>query len=84
MATCNQCLHRGLCNSHGYIDADECFYYRNKYDVVEVKHGEWLEYPSDAYMKCSVCGMEYIKLRMPHIVGYCPNCGAKMDGGKEE
>lgn len=52
-------------------------------DVAEVRHGEWLPYPSDAYMKCSVCGMEYHKSRMPDVVGYCPNpnCGAKMDGG---
>ena len=51
-------------------------------DVVEVRHGEWLPYPSDDYMKCSVCGMEYHKTRMPDVVGYCPNpnCGAKMDG----
>ena len=51
-------------------------------DVVEVRHGEWLPYPSDAYMKCSICGMEYHKSRMPDVVGYCPNpsCGAKMDG----
>lgn len=54
-------------------------------DVVEVQHGEWIKYPSDAYMKCSVCGMEYPKERMPNIVGYCPNpnCGAKMDGGNK-
>ena len=54
-------------------------------DVVEVRHGEWLPYPSDAYMKCSVCGMEYHKSRMPDVVGYCPNpnCGAKMDGKGE-
>lgn len=54
-------------------------------DVVEVRHGEWIKYPSDAYMKCSVCGMEYPKEKMPNIVGYCPNpnCGAKMDGGNE-
>ena len=54
-------------------------------DVVEVRHGEWLPYPSDAYMKCSVCGMEYQKSRMPDVVGYCPNpnCGAKMDGKGE-
>lgn len=51
-------------------------------DVEVVRHGEWLPYPSDAYMKCSVCGMEYHKSRMPDVVGYCPNpnCGAKMYG----
>lgn len=55
-------------------------------DVEEVKHGEWIEYPSDAYMKCYVCGIEYLKSGMPRIVGYCPNpnCGAKMDGERKE
>lgn len=49
--------------------------------VVVQKQGEWLPYPSDMYMKCSVCGMEYPKSQMPLNVGYCPNpnCGAKMD-----
>ena len=43
-------------------------------DVVEVRHGEWVgmwDY------KCSVCN-EYSEYR----TDYCPNCGAKMDGGK--
>lgn len=46
--------------------------------------GEWLAYPSDAYMKCSVCKKEYLRSKMPHTVGYCPNpnCGAKMKGGE--
>lgn len=54
-------------------------------DVEEVQCGEWIKYPSDAYMKCSVCGMEYPKEKMPNVVGYCPNpkCGAKMDGGNK-
>ena len=49
-------------------------------DVVPVVHGEWTLYPSDAYMKCSACGMEYLVSKMPHVVGYCPNCGADMRG----
>lgn len=46
--------------------------------------GEWLAYPDDAWMKCSVCGKEYLRSQMPHTVGYCPNpnCGAKMKGGE--
>ena len=51
-------------------------------DIAPVIHGEWKPYPSDAYMKCSVCGMEYLKSKMPQVAGYCPNCGARMDGGK--
>jgi hypothetical protein len=34
--TCNNCLHRELCNVHGYIDADECACFKNKADFVEV------------------------------------------------
>ncbi len=45
-----------------------------------IPQGEWIAYPSDHDMKCSVCGMEYSKDRMPAIVGFCPNpdCGAMM------
>jgi hypothetical protein len=59
-----------------------CGKFKNKADYVKVKYGYWMDYPSDAYMKCSVCGREYLKSQMPKIVGYCPNpeCGARMDG----
>ena len=42
--------------------------------------GRWEAYPSDAYMRCSVCKREYLKAKMPDEVGYCPNphCGADM------
>lgn len=49
-------------------------------DVAPVVHGEWMPYPSDAYMKCSICRMEYLKSKMPQVAGYCPNCGADMRG----
>ena len=51
-------------------------------DVEEVRHGRWLPYPSDAYMKCSVCGMEYHKSRMPDVVGYCPNPQLRCKDGR--
>lgn len=34
--TCNQCLHRELCNVHGYIDADECGCYKDKSRYIEL------------------------------------------------
>ena len=43
-------------------------------DVVEVKHGEWIE--GKTLEKCSVCG----KKGFPDW-HYCPHCGAKMSGG---
>lgn len=45
-------------------------------DVMEVKHG-WLLNPNP-YGECSLCG-HLIDIRDSH--NYCPNCGAKMDGG---
>ena len=56
-------------------------------DVVEVKHGEWFEVDdgidigSGKHLECSICG-KWKKDRIKS--NYCPNCGAKMDGGKKE
>ena len=50
-------------------------------DAVEVVHGRWIEKPYllGTTRYCSVCGQNY---GMPHgVFNYCPNCGAKMDGG---
>ena len=55
-------------------------------DVEEVKHGEWQEeyYGSDNIV-CSSCGhMWNILDNDTHTFNHCPNCGAKMDGGKED
>ena len=52
-------------------------------DVEEVKYGRWIERPFllGTTNVCSLCGKYY---GMPHgKFNYCPNCGAKMDGGKE-
>ena len=44
-------------------------------EVAEVKHGEWEKRGFDGH-NCSVCGA------LNDIdTNYCPNCGAKMDGG---
>ena len=52
-------------------------------DVVEVKHGEWIlkHIGSGHYWECSEC--EFKNCVMPRTP-YCPNCGAKMDGGNAE
>lgn len=47
-------------------------------DVVEVKHGEWLYSRVHNILYCSECGEIPDCFEPP----YCPNCGAKMDGGK--
>lgn len=54
-----------------------------KYEVAEVRHGEWENYPSHSYRRCSICKMEWEKPRFNTRSNYCPNCGAKMDGGAD-
>lgn len=64
-----------------------CFEVTNA-DVVPVKHGRWVDInPEYAGEICTVCGehvLDFVTCEvywyktMPH---YCPNCGAKMDGG---
>ena len=52
-------------------------------DAVEVVHGRLIETGEDEeytfYGNCSVCGADN---RMYH--NYCCNCGARMDGGKND
>ena len=52
-------------------------------DAEPVRHGEWENYPSHSYRRCSICKMEWEKPRFNTRSNYCPNCGAKMDGGKQ-
>lgn len=42
------------------------------------ENGNWRQ----GFAKCSNCGKEYYAQVINHY-GYCPHCGAKMDGGKE-
>lgn len=49
-------------------------------DVAPVVHGRWEEYPSDNYIRCSRCRIEFEKRKMQSTKNYCPNCGAKMEG----
>ena len=64
-------------------------------DAVEVVHGRWLKTENGirknintgemvmAYMHdCSVCGWH--TGNQGRNFNYCPNCGAKMDGGNED
>ena len=54
-------------------------------DVAEKKKGKWINERQEGLgsfsAECSLCGKR--TLAYFHYF-YCPNCGAKMDGGKEE
>lgn len=56
-------------------------------DVAPVVHGRWVERQAPHAMggvsaKCSACGKSVQYLGNP--LNYCPNCGAKMDGGTND
>lgn len=58
-------------------------------DVAEVVHGEWLRADDDwnslTTIQCSLCSEEWCFETDDDVsllnYKYCPNCGAKMDGG---
>ena len=52
-------------------------------DVAPVVHGNWIRIDTDgeAISKCSVC--KFPVSTFWNESNYCPNCGAKMDGGKD-
>lgn len=63
-------------------DAIDCIEAQPTADVAEVRHGEWKrDKKFNPY--CSVCGEDpWSALIAETHLKYCPNCGAKMDGGK--
>ena len=54
-------------------------------EISRVRHGKWIEKESGLY-SCSECGMTCPYDVQADVIEYwtckyCPNCGAKMDGG---
>ena len=49
-------------------------------DVAPVVHGRWIAL-HDEFCTCSIC--KYPVYLMWDQTNYCPNCGAKMDGGAD-
>ena len=52
-------------------------------DVAPVRHGEWeivVGSNGKEYMVCTCCR---VSQDLTGVFAYCPNCGAKMDGGED-
>ena len=90
---CLKCIHNEVCDQSSrqiwnrIMDEIECSDFIDESLCVEVVHGEWkTEFDEFGWKKhtCSICG--YVKRTDVHVSlgwNYCPNCGAKMDKGKE-
>lgn len=55
-------------------------------DAEPVRHGKWIFSPGHAEGACTLCnfkiyGRPYNNTYLIVPYNYCPNCGAKMDGG---
>ena len=91
--TCKDCIHnevcyrREVCNDiEEHIRKLGCMDFVARADVQEIKRGEWKLCYEDWRMQiagdeCSACGFQHYGTCISHY-HYCPNCGAKMDGGK--
>lgn len=64
-----------------------CFEVTNA-DVAPVKHGHWEYDKHFRFAGCSECEAEFFICDLEEISGdgfinFCPNCGARMDGGND-
>lgn len=96
MNICKDCIHYEICDE--YVSPCEsfpeveggCKCFKNAADVVEVRHGEWIDKPTGAYCRmqswCSACGKHsgIGGIESNRHKPYCPNCGAKMDGERKD
>lgn len=66
-----------------YNDLAEDFYSIPAADVAPVVHGLWVEHLDE--MECSVCKRQWNYCdNDTNTFNFCPNCGAKMDGGDND
>lgn len=84
---CNRDVFENKSHADGWNAAIKILMQAPTVDVQEVKHGEWKLCYEDwrrqiAGDECSACGFQHYGTCISHY-HYCPNCGAKMDGGKK-
>ncbi len=80
----------GIADELVYQTCKRALEYIEKLDALPVKHGKWIKDESEYSIRiyCSVCGEDAACERNSwgypieyFDTDYCPNCGAKMDGG---
>ena len=86
------CEKQGRCCPHEFYDSIEQAIADSEdgvpcdhlIEVAPVRHGRWIEqqkYTFGVMYDCSICDNRI--LDNGHSWNYCPNCGAKMDGGAD-
>ncbi len=88
MLKCEKCIHKKICiDGANYKNAEACRNFVNENDVGFVKHGHWTEIDhsenfGDYHFVCSECKCNTPDRAYVVAPDFCPNCGAKMDGGE--
>lgn len=71
-----------------YNDLAEDFYSIPAADVAPVVHARWEYIPQTlntlSQLRCPFCGWWSLDPSIDGVYNYCPNCGAKMDGGDKQ
>lgn len=67
-----------------FEDADRMIRCLPAADVAPVRHGQWRLYGADKRGRGGIWMCTGCKGLYPYKNRYCPNCGAKMDGGDDK
>ena len=96
---CDSCIHKQVCKDkppESYprfmidIMTDKCENYIHTAYVQPVKHGHWIEEYDCGYITphCSECGETALtkeETSYDYVYSsYCPRCGARMDGDRDD
>ena len=77
---CNS-YHGVRCRACGTGDAIDMIEDAPAADVAPVVHGRWGQTKAPFMNECEDCSVCGYRTVWGHRYNYCPNCGAKMDGG---
>ena len=80
---CKDCIHFEMCNR---TDMKDCPHFEDRSQFVKAVHGRW-EKASEKMpiYRCSICKDRNLFRNGDNVFSnYCPNCGAKMDGGSHD
>lgn len=72
--TCANCIHRELCNVHGYIDADECGCFKDKDRFIELPCavGDYVRFKGLTSL-WKVDGIHFYREGLPQFNAISPN-----------
>ena len=89
---CGDCFHAELCEKSEMLvgfsrdNPAYCGMFLNSADVAQVRHWRWMNAnsrPKTYWRRCTACGGLSYFCGIGCSYKYCPNCGAKMDGGAD-